>query len=189
MASRFRNPQAQWLPTAVAVCCAGVLALLLISGVRMAARLQSASTALQLASGMATEPPLVRSQLTIIQRGLETRTYVGDSLRALAASRARANQAYAQLGRAIHSAGLDPDVEQLYVRASAHWRPLDAGLSRIAAARGFTYCQRKSIIAPLSSRTASRIVKASSESSCATRKRSSLEATVARAARSSSRSV
>jgi two-component system chemotaxis sensor kinase CheA len=135
MARSFRNPQVQWLPTAVAVFCAGVLALLLISGVRMASRLQSASTALQLASSMSTEPPLVRSQLTLIQRGLETRTYVGDSQRALAEGRSRANQAYAQLGRAIHSAGLDPDVEQLYGRARAHWQPLDAGLARIGATR------------------------------------------------------
>jgi len=41
-----------WLPITVAMACAAALALLLVTGVRHAARLQSASTALQLASGL-----------------------------------------------------------------------------------------------------------------------------------------
>ena len=54
----------------------------------MKASLQSASSALQLASSLTAQPQFLRSELTLIQRGLETQTYVGNSLRALAASRA-----------------------------------------------------------------------------------------------------
>src|SRR5260221_339237 len=82
MARLSLTHRVQWLPITVAMACAVALALLLFTGVRLAARLQSASTALQVASGLVAEPQLMRSELTLIQRGLETRTYVGDSLRA-----------------------------------------------------------------------------------------------------------
>src|SRR5258706_12965805 len=73
----------------------------------------------------------MRSELTLIQRGLETRTYVGDSLRALAVSRNGSNQAYAKLAVAVQEAGSGADAVALFEQAQHHWRPLDAGLERL----------------------------------------------------------
>lgn len=129
-----KHQRIQWLPIAVTVVCTAALALLLFTGVRLAARLQSASAALQLASGLTAQPQFLRSELTLIQRGLETRTYVGNSLRALDASRAASNQAYAHLDAAMRKGGLATrtDTAGLYARALALWQPLDAGLVRLA---------------------------------------------------------
>jgi len=129
-----RNQRIQWLPIAVTVVCTAALALLLFTGVRLAARLQSTSAALQLASSLTAQPQFLRSELTLIQRGLETRTYVGNSLRALEASRSASNQAYAHLDTAMRKGGLAArtDTAGLYARALALWQPLDAGLARLA---------------------------------------------------------
>jgi two-component system, chemotaxis family, sensor kinase CheA len=137
MARLSLNPRMQWLPIVVTVACTAALALLLFAGVQLAARLQAASTALQIASGLAARPQLIRSGLTLIQRGLETQTYVGDSLRALAGSRATGQQAYGQLAGAMHSAGLGAGSEGVdrYAQAQRHWRTLDAGLAGLADAR------------------------------------------------------
>jgi two-component system, chemotaxis family, sensor kinase CheA len=134
MPGHSRNQRIQWLPIAVAVVCTATLAALLFTGVRLAARLQSASAALQLASGLTAQPQFLRSELTLIQRGLETRTYVGNSLRALDASRSASNQAYANLDGAMRKGGLATrtDTAGLYARALALWQPLDAGLARLA---------------------------------------------------------
>ncbi|HZT55970.1 MAG TPA: Hpt domain-containing protein, partial [Burkholderiaceae bacterium] len=136
MAGLFQNQRNRWLPIAAAAACSAALAALLFSGVRLAARLQTASTALQLASSLSSQPKFLRSELTLIQRGLETRTYVGNSLRALEASRAASNQAYGRLALAMRQAGFasESDAAGLYERARADWRPLDAGLSRLATA-------------------------------------------------------
>jgi len=131
MARLSLNHRLQWLPIAVTMACAVALALLLFTGVRLAARLQSASTALQLASGLVAEPQLMRSELTLIQRGLETETYVGDSLRALALSRNNSNQAYAKLATAVDEAESGADAGALLGLAQRHWRPLEAGLARL----------------------------------------------------------
>ncbi len=130
MARLSLNQRIQWLPLVVTAVCTAALALLLFTGVQLAARLQSASSALQLASSLTAQPQLLHSELTLIQRGLETQTYVGDSLRALAAGRAAGNRAYARLATAMRAAGLATrtDTAKLYVQASAHWQPLDAGL-------------------------------------------------------------
>ena len=136
MAGLSHNQRNRWLPIAAAATCSAVLAALLFSGVRLAARLQTASTALQLASTLSSQPQFLRSELTLIQRGLETRTYVGNSLRALDASRVASNQAYARLAFAMHHAGIasGSEADTLYARALDGWRPLDAGLTRLAAA-------------------------------------------------------
>ncbi len=120
----------QWLPIAIALLCTAGLSLLLFTGVQRAARLQSASTALQLAAGLTAQPQLMRSELTLIQRGLETQTYVGDSLRTLASSRSLSNQAYVQLAEAMRAAGLAArtDTSELLARALKLWAPLDRGL-------------------------------------------------------------
>ena len=123
----------QWLPIAIALLCTAGLSLLLFTGVQRAARLQSASTALQLAAGLTAQPQLMRSELTLIQRGLETQTYVGDSLRTLASSRGLSNQAYVQLAEAMRAAGLAAraDTSELLAKALKLWAPLDHGLERL----------------------------------------------------------
>jgi HPt (histidine-containing phosphotransfer) domain-containing protein len=137
MARLSLNPRVQWLPIAITVACTAALALLLFTGVRLATRLQAASAALQIASGLTSQPQLIRSELTLIQRGLETETYVGDSLRALATSRSAGNQAYAQLALAMRAAGLSgrSDTADRYGQAQRHWQVLDGGLARLAGAR------------------------------------------------------
>jgi signal transduction histidine kinase len=137
MARLSLNQRVQWLPLAVAALCTAALALLLFTGVRLAARLQSASSALQLSSSLTAQPQLLRSELTLIQRGLETQTYVGDSLRSLAAGRTASNHAYAHLAAAMQDAGLAAraDTAALYARARAHWQPLDTGLAKLEKSR------------------------------------------------------
>ncbi len=137
MARLSLNQRVQWLPLALAAVCTAALALLLFTGVRLAARLQSASSALQLASGLTAQPQLLRSELTLIQRGLETQTYVGDSLRSLAAGRTTSNQAYARLETAMRAAGLAArtDAASRYAQARTHWQPLDDGLARLEKTR------------------------------------------------------
>jgi two-component system chemotaxis sensor kinase CheA len=135
MARLSLTHRVQWLPITVAMACAVALALLLFTGVRLAARLQSASTALQLASGLVAEPQLMRSELTLIQRGLETKTYVGDSLRALAVSRNASNQSYAKLAIAVEEAGSGADAVALFELAQRHWQPLEAGLARLGSTK------------------------------------------------------
>ena len=133
MARLSPNQRLPWLPIAFTVVSTAALALLLFTGVRLAARLQSASSALQLASGLTSQPQLMRSELTLIQRGLETRTFVGDSLRTLATSRTVSNQAYAQLAAAMREAGLAvrADTAALLGKAQGHWRPVERGLARL----------------------------------------------------------
>jgi hypothetical protein len=137
MARLSLNHRVPWLPIAVAATCTAALALLLFAGVRLAARLQSASSALQLASGLTTQPQFLRAELTLIQRGLETQTYVGNSLRTLAASRVATNISYAHLAVAMSKGGLATrtDSATLFASASAHWQPIDAGLARLEKTR------------------------------------------------------
>ena len=137
MARLSLTHRVQWLPIAVTAACTAALALLLFTGVRLAARLQSASSALQLASGLTAQPQFLRSELTLIQRGLESQTYVGTPLRALAASRAASNQSYSHLAAAMSKGGLATrtDTAALFASASARWRPVDAGLARLEQTR------------------------------------------------------
>jgi two-component system chemotaxis sensor kinase CheA len=141
MARLSLTHRVQWLPIAVTAACTAALALLLFTGVRLAARLQSASSALQLASGLTAQPQFLRSELTLIQRGLETRTYVGNSLRALAASRAASNVSYTHLAAAMSKGGLATrtDTAALFASASARWHPVDAGLARLEQTRADLY--------------------------------------------------
>src|SRR5258706_15742713 len=121
MARLSLTHRVQWLPITVAMACAVALALLLFTGVRLAARLPSASTGLQVASGLVAEPQLMRSELTLIQRGLETRGYVGAPLVLLAVSRNRRNQGYCKLAVAVQEAGSGADGVALFEQAQHHW--------------------------------------------------------------------
>ena len=95
-AARSANP-GQWLQIAATILFAATLTVVLIIGIRRADELQSASSALQLSAQLSSSPQIVFSELTLIQRGLETTTYVGDSLRAIATARQRNDTTYEQL--------------------------------------------------------------------------------------------
>src|SRR5262249_34089035 len=131
------NHRVQWLPLVVTALCTTALALLLFAGVRLAARQQSASSALQLASALSSQPQLLRSELTLIQRGLETQTYVGASLRSLANGRVSRNEACARLAIAMREAALSgrSDAAALYAQARANWQPLERGLAGLEKSR------------------------------------------------------
>ncbi len=133
MARLSLTHRVQWLPIVVTAACTAGLALLLFTGVRLAARLQSASSALQLASSLTAQPQFLRSELTLLQRGLETQTYVGNSLRALAASRTASNVSYNRLASAMSKGRLSTrtDMASLFASASARWGPVDSGLAQL----------------------------------------------------------
>src|SRR5580700_10939700 len=109
MARRLTMNRGQWAQIGATVMFATVLTLLLVLGIRRASELQSASAALQLASELSSRPELMRSELTLIQRGLETQTYIGQSLRNLAAMRETSNQSYNLLQDNLKSAKLESD--------------------------------------------------------------------------------
>ncbi len=133
MARRSLAIPGQWLHIGAATLFAAALAVLLLYGIRRADELQSASTALQLASELSARPQLIRSELTLIQRGLETTTYIGDSLHSITSLRQSSDQAYRQLEDKLREAGLAADtaVAQKLAVALARWRTLDLELEAL----------------------------------------------------------
>ncbi|HEX4376655.1 MAG TPA: ATP-binding protein [Steroidobacteraceae bacterium] len=127
----------QWLQIGATVLFASVLTLVLVLGIRRASELQSASGALQLASELSSRPELMRSELTLIQRGLETQTYIGQSLKNLAAMRDSSNQSYALLRDNLKAAKLDSDsaVSDPLAKASERWKTLDTELADLSKMR------------------------------------------------------
>jgi HPt (histidine-containing phosphotransfer) domain-containing protein/PAS domain-containing protein len=144
MLSRTRAPRArlthtdQWLQLSATLLFAAVLAVLLVLGIRGANQLQAASSALQLASQLSGGPQLVGAELTLIQRGLETTTYVGDSVRALAALRRSSSDSLNALSAEVRAAHLDhdPDVMNALRPLLARWQRLDARLDELRFQRG-----------------------------------------------------
>jgi two-component system chemotaxis sensor kinase CheA len=133
MARRFTMNRGQWVQIGATVMFATVLTLLLVLGIRRASELQSASAALQLASELSSRPELMRSELTLIQRGLETQTYIGQSLRNLATMRETSNQSYNLLQDSLKAARLDGDtaISQPLRQAFDRWQSLDQQLSAL----------------------------------------------------------
>jgi len=120
-------------PLITASASAAALTALLLYGMQSARTLQATSTALQRASELSGEPQVAHSQLSLLQRGLENRTYVGESLRSLAADRDRGNNTLTQLGAAIAAAGLTSDAAIAGKMAPVHaqWDKLDLALQHI----------------------------------------------------------
>jgi two-component system chemotaxis sensor kinase CheA len=137
MARRLTMNRGQWVQIGATVMFATVLTLLLVLGIRRASELQSASAALQLASELSSRPELMRSELTLIQRGLETQTYIGQSLRNLAAMRETSNQSYNLLQDNLKSAKLESDaaISQPLREAFDRWQSLDKQLSALGKMR------------------------------------------------------
>lgn len=124
-----------WLPIAATIAAAIALATLLAFGLQRASQLQAASGALQLASGLGSQPQLLRPELTLVQHGLESTAYVGDSLRTLAATRAANANLLADLGRQITAANLagEDAVAAPLAAATNSWRLLDQSLQRVVS--------------------------------------------------------
>ncbi|HTC51634.1 MAG TPA: ATP-binding protein [Steroidobacteraceae bacterium] len=120
-------------PLVTASASAAALTALLLYGMQSARTLQATSTALQRASELSGEPQVAHSQLALLQRGLENRTYVGDSMRSLAADRDRGNSTLVALKTAITGAGLtsDTDLTQKMATVQARWDNLDLALQHI----------------------------------------------------------
>ncbi len=118
-------------PLVAASLSAAALTALLVYGMQSARALQATSTALQQSSALSGEPEVVHSQLALLQRGLENRTYVGESLRTLAADRDDGNNTLAALRASIATAGLatDPGVAGKLANAQTHWGALDQAWS------------------------------------------------------------
>jgi two-component system chemotaxis sensor kinase CheA len=120
-------------PLITASVSAAALTALLLYGMQSARTLQATSTALQQASELSGEPQVAHAQLSLLQRGLENRTYVGESLRTLAAERDHGNSTFAALQTAIEAAGLtyDSNIAQKMVPVHAEWDKLDLALQHI----------------------------------------------------------
>jgi two-component system chemotaxis sensor kinase CheA len=120
-------------PLVTASASAAALTALLLYGMQSAQTLQATSTALQRSSELSGEPQIVHSQLSLLQRGLENRTYVGESLQSLAAERDRGNHTLTALQSAIASAGLsdDPGIARTLANVHTHWGALDLSLQHV----------------------------------------------------------
>jgi hypothetical protein len=127
----------QWVQIGATLAFATVLTLLLVVGIRRASELQSASAALQLASELSSRPELMRSELTLIQRGLETQTYIGQSLRNLASMRETSNESYNLLQENLKAAKLESDtaISQPLREAFNRWQSIDRGLTVLGKMR------------------------------------------------------
>jgi HPt (histidine-containing phosphotransfer) domain-containing protein len=128
--------RSQWLPVAATIIFTAVLAALLAYGMRRATQLQSASAALQVASELSTQPQLLRSELTLLQRGLESVSFVGDSLQAVNESRTRGNAALASLQGSLSAAGMagDARIAPLLSVVNQSWQTLQQQLAPLASA-------------------------------------------------------
>jgi hypothetical protein len=128
--------RAQWLPVAAGALCTAALTLLLALGLKRAAELQSASAALQLASELSTRPEYIHSELTLVQRGLETQTWIGEPVRAVEQSTRASADALRELQASVQQAGLTDNntVMQPLRAAVQRWTPLARKLPAVTGA-------------------------------------------------------
>ncbi|MCC7463683.1 MAG: Hpt domain-containing protein [Gammaproteobacteria bacterium] len=136
MAQRKVTARAQWLPVAAGTLCTAALTLLLALGLKRADELQSASAALQLASELSTRPDYIHSELTLVQRGLETQTWIGEPVRAVEQSARISAAALRDLQFNVRAAGLEdePRIMQPLRTAIKGWTPLAQKLPRVTGA-------------------------------------------------------
>jgi len=120
-------------PLLTASASAAALTALLLYGMQSARTLQAASTALQRASELSGEPQVTHSLLSLVQRSLENRTFVGDSLQSLEANRERDDETLAALRSAVNSAGLarDADIAPKLAIIDSQWAARDRALQHL----------------------------------------------------------
>src|SRR6185437_7884223 len=123
----------QWTQVFATILFAAAVAVLLAFGVRDAARLRAASSALQLATQLSERPELLTAQLTLIQRGLESTTYIGGPLRSLAALRQSTSSSLTALRTALSQAGLlaDPAIAAALQGYALRWQSLEHGFAAL----------------------------------------------------------
>jgi hypothetical protein len=128
--------RAQWIPITVGVLCTAALTLLLALGLKRAAELQSASAALQLASELSSRPDYIRSELNLMQRGLEARAWVGEPVRAIDQATRTTNDALRDLQANMERAGIHDSsaVSQPLGAALERWTPLARQLPAVTGA-------------------------------------------------------
>ena len=133
MARLNLGSRTQWLPILASIAFTVALTVLLAFGIERASQLRSASAALQGASDLSAQPQFLHSELTLIQRGLETQTYIGDSLHAVANGRVSANRAYQQLTENLAAANLnhDPLIANQQRILGRQWQELDGRLEEL----------------------------------------------------------
>jgi sensor histidine kinase regulating citrate/malate metabolism/HPt (histidine-containing phosphotransfer) domain-containing protein len=124
----------QWLSVAATVVITALLTALLAYGMQRATQLQSASAALQVASELSSQPQLLRSELTLLQRGLESVSFVGDSLAAVNDGRTRGNAALANLQASLNAAGMGADarIAPVLNEVNLSWQRLQLQLAPLA---------------------------------------------------------
>jgi len=132
---------AQVLPIAIATLFAAILTALLTLGIQRATQLQSASSALQLASELRSQPQFFSTQLTLVQRGLEARSYVGEPLREIGKAREGFLTALDQIDRNLDGAGLGTSTEIQRVRGAleAAWNRVEPQLAEVVRHEGSPY--------------------------------------------------
>ena len=120
-------------PLLTATASAAALTALLLYGMQSARTLQAASTALQRASELSGEPQATHSLLSLIQRSLENRSFVADSLQSLEVDRERDNGTLAALRSAVAGAGLkhDADIAPKLALIDSQWVARDRALQRL----------------------------------------------------------
>lgn len=138
---RYDIDFAQVLPILVATMFAAVLTLLLTLGIQRAAQLQSASGALQLASELRSLPQYFATELTLVQRGLESRTFVGEPIDDIATARDGFDKALGRIDRDLEAAGLGSNVEIQRIRGAldAAWQRFSPLLVAIGRHKGTPY--------------------------------------------------
>jgi signal transduction histidine kinase len=140
MTRRIPISRTQWLQITAIAVFAVCLTFLMAVGIRQAGRLQSAAAALQTASELSGRAEVIRSDLTLVERGLETHTYVGRSLKNLSALQEAIDQAFQTLARDLGAAGLSSGtpVAAALEAARAPWQAVDTqlmALDRLSDAR------------------------------------------------------
>jgi two-component system, chemotaxis family, sensor kinase CheA len=121
-------------PVTIAVLFAMGLAILLTAGMRLSAQIQNASSALKLTSEQQAAPDYLGAQIDLLQRGLETRSYIGELLRNLRASIAHVDTSLAGLNHLVLASRMNEDRDvarelgQL-ARLWGHYRERVAGVA------------------------------------------------------------
>jgi signal transduction histidine kinase len=128
----------QWLQLSATLLFAAALAALLVMGLGAANRLQAASSALQAAAQLSGQPQLISADLTLIEHGLETTTYVGASVRAITDLRHTTGDTLTAVQSQVQEAGLQSDVDIAGALAAVYrrWSQLDGQLAPLRDERG-----------------------------------------------------
>ncbi len=134
----------QRLPVVIGVSFAALLVALLAVGMQRASQLQSASVALQLAAGLRAQPQALGAELSLVQRGLEARTFVDDSVDQIARSREAFTEALAEIDRNLEATGFGTQGDLVAKREELGraWASFEPRLDALLEIQGNPYVDR-----------------------------------------------